>query len=166
MQFLSYPLPHFDERSPGVVVDTIVLHCMFRSASLFPFDPQACLASLDANKVSAHYTIDRLGEVYQSVAESNRAWHAGKSFLPEKKAERVNDFSIGIELIAKPDGQATRRQTKQLLQLLREITSRHPIKYIVGHEYIAPERKVDPGTSVSWSVIADAFPQLCVPQAR
>ena len=54
-----------------------------------------------AAKASAHITIGRDGEVYQSVPFDKRAWHAGKSQWTNTggtKLKGLNSYSIGIEL--------------------------------------------------------------------
>jgi N-acetylmuramoyl-L-alanine amidase len=45
-----------------------------------------------ASQVSAHYVIDRNGDIYQLVADSETAWHSGN--------KAVNQQSIGIEIVA------------------------------------------------------------------
>ena len=67
----------------------------------------------------------------------------------------VNDFSIGIELINRNDGidPFPERQIEALRDLLRSISRRHPIRYIVPHYECAdpPERKSDPaGYQPAW----------------
>ena len=58
------------------------------------------------NPVSSHYLIpesfdasygDKKLQVYQLVAESERAWHAGESAFEDR--QNLNDQSIGIELV-------------------------------------------------------------------
>ena len=50
-------------------------------------------------KVSCHYLINRNGKIFQMVKEKNIAWHAGKSKW--KKFNKINENSIGIELVNK-----------------------------------------------------------------
>ena len=153
-QILQHPLPYFDARPPGIAVDTIVIHSMYAIATSDPLSPQACFAVLDQNRVAPHYSIARDGAVFQNVAEAARAWHAGVSRMPftDDTRENVNHFSIGIELIATEDSGYTEAQYTACVQLCAGICSRHPIRNIVGHEHIAPQRKTDPGEKFDWEI--------------
>ncbi len=67
----------------------------------------------------------------------------------------VNDFSIGIELVNLNDGHDPYPETQisALRELLKGITARHKIKYIIPHYECAdpPGRKSDPiGFNRSW----------------
>ena len=124
----------------------------------------------------ATYTNDKL-EVYKLVPETERAWHAGRSYWAGKSG--LNDQSIGIEVVNQtyctrgnaaigvmeeggnealakricfyPDFPET--QMAVLIELLRDILHRHPeIKpvNIIGHSDIAPDRKIDPGPRFPW----------------
>lgn len=108
-------------------------------------------------EASAHYVIDTNGDTYQLVDEKHRAWHAGISKISQTGETDVNSVSIGIELQNKgvrfgyhdfPE-----EQINQLIDLLNDIKQRHDIKYILGHDEIAPERKVDPGSKFPWDKI-------------
>ncbi len=157
MKIKRYPLPHFNERPSDTVIDTIVIHSMY--AKGYPDNTQIlnCIEVLDKNKVSAHYSIDRRGTIWQHVEENARAWHAGKSCLPaindKPEREDVNNFSIGIEVIGVYAERFKKSQYRALNQLVSEIMLRYPIKVIVSHSAIAPGRKTDPGPSFSWNKI-------------
>ena len=47
-------------------------------------------------KVSAHYFLDRKGNIIKLVDENKVAWHAGKSKW--KNIKNLNNYSIGIEV--------------------------------------------------------------------
>tara|TARA_B100001105_G_scaffold200866_1_gene164616 strand:+ start:355 stop:966 length:612 start_codon:yes stop_codon:yes gene_type:complete len=49
------------------------------------------------SKVSAHFVIDRNGDVVQMVPTNRRAWHAGVSRWGE--LTDLNSYSVGIELV-------------------------------------------------------------------
>jgi N-acetyl-anhydromuramyl-L-alanine amidase AmpD len=130
--------------------------------------------------VAPHYMIDRNGVIYYMLPENRVARHAGKGDLegyPEYK-DHLNDFSIGIELMA--IGTATEMQTiipsedykkipqehigyteaqyKSLSQLIDDILARNPkIKrnrtHIIGHDEYATGRKTDPGSLFDWGRI-------------
>lgn len=137
------PSPNCDARPQGTVVDTVVVHATVLNSAeevVQRFaDPES--------RVSSHYTIDRDGSVLRHVEESLRAWHAGASRMPDGR-EAANDFSIGIELVNRNDGRDPypEAQVAALVNLIREIASRHPIRHIVSHAEIATPagRKTDP----------------------
>jgi N-acetyl-anhydromuramyl-L-alanine amidase AmpD len=146
----SHPSCNFDARPEGVLVDTIVVHATVLDTldeviERFA-DPQC--------KVSAHYTIDRDGTIAAHVDEQQRAWHAGISMMRDGRCG-VNDFSVGIELVNLNDGEDPypASQLQALSELIREIASRHPIRYVIGHYECAdpPGRKSDPrGLNMDW----------------
>src|SRR6478672_2789682 len=142
--------PNFDDRPPGTPIDTIVLHATVLDSIADVIDRFADPES----RVSAHYSIDRDGTVVLHVPEEKRAWHAGPSRMKDGR-ERVNDFSIGIELINRNDGQDPYPdpQIEALRSLLLEIIGRQPIAHIVTHAECAdpPGRKTDPmGFDFEW----------------
>lgn len=150
MTIMEEPSPNSDDRPDGMAVDTVVLH-----ATVLPTLDQVIEHFRNPeNKVSAHYTIDRDGTIASHVAESRRAWHAGKSKMKDGRTG-VNDFSIGIELVNLNDGQDPfpPRQITALRELLSDIIARQPIRQIVTHYECAdpPGRKSDPaGFQPSW----------------
>jgi len=105
-------------------------------------------AQLEGLKVSAHFFIRRNGEIIQFVPCSKRAWHAGASQW--RGRERCNDFSVGIELEGTDAEVFTSKQYASLARLTRRLRRAYPIREIVGHSDIAPERKTDPGTNFDW----------------
>lgn len=149
LKIREHILTHYNER-PVALIDTIVIHCMYAKDSKRQFAVEECVKILDELKLSAHYVVARDGVLWQLVPEESRAWHAGESCMPKDGRENVNDFSLGIELIGSPEKGFTNRQYEKLSVLTGEILARHPIKYIVGHEHIAPLRKVDPGPRFDW----------------
>ncbi|OJA03166.1 1,6-anhydro-N-acetylmuramyl-L-alanine amidase AmpD, partial [Bathymodiolus thermophilus thioautotrophic gill symbiont] len=102
-------------------------------------------------KVSSHLLIKRNGAVVQFVQFADKAWHAGVSHY--RGRDNCNDFSIGIELEGADDIAYTTMQYQQLNKILADLCKQYPIKYIVGHNDIAPDRKTDPGRAFDWSKI-------------
>jgi N-acetylmuramoyl-L-alanine amidase len=150
------PSPNADERPAGASIDCIVLHYTGMQTG------EAALARLTdpAAKVSAHYLVEENGAVTRLVEEHRRAWHAGVSCW--RGRERLNDCSIGIEIVN--PGHAwgyrpfTEFQYQALEQLLPEIAHRWaiPRARILAHSDIAPERKEDPGELFDWRRLAAA----------
>jgi N-acetylmuramoyl-L-alanine amidase len=151
--FVDRPSPNHDPRAEGPV-DILVMHYTGMQTAEEALsrlcDPEA--------KVSAHYTVDRDGTVYAHVPESLRARHAGISFWAGSRD--VNSRSIGIEIV-NPGHEFgyvpfAEVQTESVLELSREILSRHPIppSNVVGHSDVAPNRKQDPGELFPWARLA------------
>lgn len=109
-------------------------------------------AGIAAMRVSAHFLIRRDGEVLQFVDPEKRAWHAGVSSWQGR--ERVNDFSLGIELEGTDDQPFEDVQYAALNALLASLFQRYGKLPLAGHSDIAPERKTDPGPHFDWSRIA------------
>ena len=158
MKIKYYPLNHFNERPADITIDTIVIHSMYAKGQSKPTAALPCFKILDENKVSSHFSIDRLGTVWQHVEDSKRAWHAGKSSMPPSAKhpsprENVNDFSIGIEMIGVWSERFRARQYRSLIRLIAELLKKFPIETIVSHQSIAPDRKNDPGPSFRWDIL-------------
>jgi N-acetyl-anhydromuramoyl-L-alanine amidase len=94
----------------------------------------------------------RNGKILQFVSTNDRAWHAGVSQLFER--EKVNDFSIGIELEGTGEVPFEEEQYQSLAKIIHALEKEYPIQYIVGHSDIAPERKTDPGKSFDWKYVS------------
>jgi len=131
-------------------------------------------AVFQAYEVSSHYIIARDGTIVRLVADNDVAWHAGKSKMPTHGREKVNSFSIGIELTAShPDDDPTVKtlddgytaaQYESLNKLIADLCSWHPITAVVGHDEIAPGRKTDPGPLFQWDKVRtkDYKPLACL----
>ena len=108
-------------------------------------------------EVSAHFLIQRTGEMVQFVSTDERAWHAGVSSWCGR--EQCNDFSIGVELEGTDDTRYEDLQYSALLTLIAVLRNHYPSIHadaIVGHSDIAPGRKTDPGPSFDWSRVRHA----------
>ena len=159
LNFSEYPLIHYNQRPAAVLIDTLIIHSMYDPDCTDPINPQSCFQLLDKNRVSAHYSITYSGDLVRHVAEQARAWHAGVSRMPfgDDQRENVNDFSIGVELVALPTSAFSPAQYEKLVDLILDLASRHPLKAILGHEHIAPERKSDPGPFFDWDRLIAAL---------
>jgi AmpD protein len=100
-------------------------------------------------RVSSHFLVRRGGQVLQFVSCNKRAWHAGVSSWGGRT--RCNDFSIGIELEGSDFEIFTELQYSALSRLTRCLQRAYPLRNIVGHSDIAPERKTDPGPNFDWN---------------
>lgn len=102
-------------------------------------------------RVSAHFFIERCGQLTQFVSCNDRAWHAGQSSFQGRS--HCNDFSIGIELEGTDTQPFTDLQYQTLTALVTELMHHYPQitpARICGHSDIAPGRKTDPGPFFNW----------------
>jgi AmpD protein len=99
-------------------------------------------------QVSAHFLIDRTGDLWQFVSCDRRAWHAGSSSYLGR--DDCNNHSIGIELEGLEGGCFEPQQYETLTALCAAILSNYPVRHFAGHEHIAPGRKSDPGPGFDW----------------
>lgn len=145
-----------------------------------PYDLDAILKIFENYGVSAHYIIDRSGQIYELVSEKRVAYHAGKGKLPFSPSfeNSMNAHSIGIEmtaigsekdmmmfmskeqyaLIDKSLVGFTEAQYTSLNWLLKDLMSRYPAiqndrQHIVGHSEYATARRTDPGELFDWKKI-------------
>ena len=114
-------------------------------------DEHPYYAEIYTRKVSSHFLIRRDGKLIQFVSCLNRAWHAGVSIWQDR--ERCNDFSVGIELEGSDFDTFEPAQYLTLKTLTTSLVNNYPIKAIVGHSDIAPNRKTDPGPYFDWAQV-------------
>ncbi len=159
LKIIPYPSPNFNDRPKDAKIDCVVLHY----TDVATMEEALQLLTDPAREVSSHYAIDEDGTTYQLVDDEKRAWHAGPSSWEGQ--DNVNHFSIGIELQNGgyfagyaltgvwpkfPDA-----QIDALKKLLDQLMEKHPITFnrIIGHEDIAPGRKIDPGPAFPWEKV-------------
>jgi hypothetical protein len=133
-------------------IDTIIIHSNYNTLTSDPYSVSGAIKQFQMYNVSAHYLIDRAGDIFRLVPEKDIAYHAGVSQMPDGRTD-VNNFSIGIEIITKDKGDApTASEYSAVKQLIADIETRYTIKNILGHNQIAPGRKTDPW-NFDWSQI-------------
>lgn len=113
-----------------------------------------------SQEVSAHLVIDQDGTVYRFVQDEDVAYHAGQSYW--YGLERVNEYSIGIELVhsgfsategIKVEGDEhlwvpyDGRQIDALIKICKDYSAKYNIEAqnIVGHSDVAVWRYNDKG---------------------
>lgn len=131
------------EDASGRKVDTIVIHSSYNSLGGDKYSLSKILDIYKSYGVAAHYIIDRKGSIYRLVKDEDIAYHAGESKVPDGR-KGVNNFSIGIEMIADKEEGCTKDQYSSLKSLLANLKDKYSIKYVLGHKDIAPGRKDDP----------------------
>ena len=134
---------------PNRAVDTIVVHSSYNALGGDPYDVKKIIQEYREAGVAPHYLVARDGTAYRLVREADVAYHAGVSQMSDGR-KNVNDFSIGIEMVGTADSGYTDAQYTVLSALIKDIKTRHTIKYVVGHSDIAPGRKTDPW-QLDWS---------------
>ncbi|BAP43483.1 1,6-anhydro-N-acetylmuramyl-L-alanine amidase AmpD [Pseudomonas sp. 21LCFQ02] len=168
------PSPNFNARPAGEI-SLLVIHNISLPPACFKtghvqalfqnrLDPGAhpYFEGIAELRVSAHFLIERDGEVSQFVSCLERAWHAGVSSFEGR--EGCNDFSIGIELEGTDDQPFTDLQYTALVELTRQLRQAWPgitVERICGHSDIAPQRKTDPGPCFDWERFRQAVQQVC-----
>jgi N-acetyl-anhydromuramyl-L-alanine amidase AmpD len=152
--------PNCDARPPDAVVDTIVIHATVEPT----LEGTVAHFLRPGSKVSAHFTIGKDGSIVQQVSTFDRAWHAGHSRDVEGR-EKVNIFSIGIELVNLDDGvdPYPELQLEALENIITVLQRRYPIRYITSHEFIAQPsgRKNDP-KGFPWDRLRRFEPQVAL----
>jgi N-acetyl-anhydromuramyl-L-alanine amidase AmpD len=153
----------WEERRSGRI-DTIVFHYISAVAVLpgTPYRHEIILKIFCNYGVSSHFLISRRGRVFLLVPEDKKAWHCGGSIMPEPdNRQAVNEFSIGIELVATPGSGFTLSQYHAAARLCVDLENRYRKRFFyTGHDRIAGERavtlglrkeaKVDPGKLFDW----------------
>lgn len=133
----------FTVSSKSRSIDTIVLHSSYDLLGKDQYSVSGVIKEYQDYGVSAHYLIDRKGTIYRLVEDKNIAYHAGVSKMPDGR-QNVNDFSIGIEMLNTETGQFTAAQYTAVNNLIASLKKQYPIRSVVGHQDIAPDRKTDP----------------------
>jgi len=159
------PSPNFSARPPGARVDTVVLHSISLPPGQYGGDgierlftntldwsAHPYFESIRGLEVSAHFLVRRDGTVLQFVPIDRRAWHAGRSSWAGRA--EANDWSIGIELEGLEGDTFEAAQYDALERLLPAIDAVRRIRHVVGHEHVAPGRKIDPGPGFDWTGLA------------
>ena len=174
----DYLLPLSDySRAREYAPEFVMIH--FTSAVVLsqtdPYNMDSVRSIFVDYNVSVHYIIQRDGTVRCYIPESLVAWHAGAGTWQDdpKYTNRLNDYAIGIELVAigsegdmkqyltssayaglNPDLIGyTDAQYEALQALVGDICQRNAIpmdrEHIIGHEEYSP-KKTDPGELFDW----------------
>ena len=153
--------PNFGPRPDQAQIDLIVVHAISLPPGQFgthqvqrlftntlDWEAHPYFGSIRDLKVSAHFFITRAGELWQFVSVKHRAWHAGDSFYRGRNS--CNDDSVGIELEGLDGDTFEDAQYESLSALCAALLQQGAIRYVAGHEHIAPGRKHDPGPGFDW----------------
>lgn len=155
---------NFGPRPAGAQIDLVVIHSISLPPGEFgngnvqrlftnqlDWEAHPYFQSIRGLPVSAHFFISRSGALWQFVACSDRAWHAGESAY--RGRSQCNDDSIGIELEGLEGSTFEALQYETLAGLCAALIQAYPIAHIAGHAHIAPGRKQDPGPGFDWLLL-------------
>lgn len=148
--------PNFGPRLGTLRPDMIILHYTGMATGA---GAEEWLCNPES-QVSSHYLVHEDGRVVQMVRESDRAWHAGKSFW--RGNTDINSCSVGIEIVNPGHVLGYRKfqssQVDAVMELCRSIIARHPVaaERVLAHSDVAPARKIDPGEKFPWKTLAQA----------
>ncbi|MBX7208678.1 MAG: N-acetylmuramoyl-L-alanine amidase [Verrucomicrobiaceae bacterium] len=112
----------------GAVIDQIVVHCTEASlASTIATFQDGRPKSQGGRQVSAHYVINRNGDIYQMVSDSERANHC----------VGANQKSIGIEHVGLKTDSMSAAQTIATVALMNWLKEQYdvPRSRIFGHDF-------------------------------
>jgi N-acetyl-anhydromuramyl-L-alanine amidase AmpD len=169
-KIVVYKSPNHEARPGGIRdVSLVVIH--HTTGNSFAQTKATFMNGRTSNPVSAHFVIDKKGELYQFVDPNQRAYHAGVSAWKVKNnrgklvlRENVNDYSIGVEFVNRGDGidAFTKEQYAAFNALFDFLKANYPKletktasevqKNIVGHKDITC-RKIDPASNFDWKKI-------------
>ena len=126
--------PNYSSRPVGTKIDKIVLHCTEGSLA----GTLAEFQKTDLRKVSAHYVIDRNGDIYQMVNDADCANHC----------RGANAASIGIEHVGSETDSLAAPQAAASAALIRWLLQEYqiPPTNIFGHDF-TPGYNLPGGTS-------------------
>lgn len=159
------PSPFQDARPAGAEVELVVIHGISLPPGEFggpwverlflgtlPPEEDPFFAGLRGLRVSAHLLVRRSGRMVQYVPFHRRAFHSGVSSWQGR--ERVNDFSIGIEIEGADGIPYGAAQYRAAAAALAALSAAYPAladdDRIVSHADVAPGRKTDPWDSFDW----------------
>lgn len=139
------------QKASNRTIKAVIVHSSYNAIGGDVYDFEKVIETYKQYGVGAHYFIDRDGTVYRLVSDENVAYHAGVSKLPDGTTD-VNSVSLGIEMMNTKDDKFTDAQYSSLNKLIASAESKYSIKYILGHDEIAPDRKTDPW-NIDWNKV-------------
>ncbi len=141
--------PNHSSRN-GAKIDKVVLHCTEAplKSTLDHFQTAG-----GENPVSAHYVIDRNGDIYQTVRDSDAAWHC----------KGTNRSTVGIEYVGAEIDSVTAQQAAASAALIRWLLEQYdiPRTNVFGHDF-TPGYSRSGGTSCPDKLFGLAHSQATV----
>jgi DNA-binding protein Fis len=148
-QFIQSP---YHSSRNGAQIQVVVLHCT--EAPL-----KSTIAEFtrpNQRQVSAHYVIDRNGDIYQMVSDSDRANHC----------RGANANSIGIEHVGTDQDVLATAQGNSSVALIRWLLEQYdvPRSHVFGHDFAPGYDRSRGGTSCPDHLFGDAHSQDTIVQ--
>ena len=169
----AQPSPNFGPRPQQAHIDLLVVHSISLPPGVYggpevgqlfcnqlDWDAHPYFQTIRGLQVSAHFFIRRDGSLWQFVSCDDRAWHAGQSHY--RGRDNCNDDSIGVELEGLEGDTFTPAQYQTLADLVAAVAQHYPLAHVVGHEHIAPGRKLDPGPGFQWNLLLPHLTALSI----
>lgn len=136
-------------------IDTVVLHWTAGSTV------DGAVRTLLKKGYGYHFLISKDGEVFQGAELRSRIGHAGNSYGPNGAS--TNSTSIGISFAVPgedrketPNSEISKEMIDVCIRLILDVKRALPkLKWITGHHWVSPGRKVDPWYLNFPNLIAD-----------
>ena len=154
---------NYNNRNPGAQIRGVILHHTATTDLMQTID----ILTKKESQVSAHFLVDKNGDIYQLVETEHKAWHAGISNwrdLGQKNAVApgnvsCNHTTVGIEIMNDGSNEAfTENQYDAVVKICNNLKLQYTAIEdcnIVGHSDIAPGRKIDPHVGFNWKLLFD-----------
>ena len=93
VQFASYRAPKITNKKVSFghrkvdekrQIDVVIIHSTYNASSQDSFSIDGVVEQFKKYGVSAHYVIDRKGNIFQLIDEKDISYHAGAGSLPER----------------------------------------------------------------------------------
>jgi N-acetyl-anhydromuramyl-L-alanine amidase AmpD len=178
----QYSLARFSKARPqGIEVDTVVLHAT--AGPTFKGALSALVSQELSYHYIIEDQRETDGLIRKLVPYSRMAYHAGSSYGPHEKAHRkshaqypynatnralgrvgkfvagtsVNAYSVGISFVNLNDGLDgySAKQYKAAMELILELETVLPLKWLTTHALVSPGRKTDPKNFPALQLAAD-----------
>lgn len=140
--------PFFNPTATRTVekINTVILH--WTAGSSVGGD----VRTLQRKGYGYHFLIDKDGTIYQGSPVTKKLSHAGNSYGPNGNYN--NTTSVGISFSTRGDEKKevgstkfNKAQIKSAITIISDLKALLPnLKYISGHHWVSPGRKVDPYT--------------------
>jgi hypothetical protein len=136
-------------------IDTVVLHWTAGSTV------DGAVRTLLKKGYGYHFLISKDAEVFQGAELRSRIGHAGSSYGPNGKS--TNSTSIGISFAVPgedekvtPNDEVSAEMIDICIRLILDVKRALPkLKWITGHHWVSPGRKVDPWYLNFENLVAD-----------
>lgn len=148
----DFKSPNFSSRN-NIDINTIIVHytVIGNVKSVISHFRNSAPEGNPNNAVSAHYVIDKNGDIYQMVDDVQKAWHA----------VHANAYSIGIEHVAAPGDRLTEAQESSSVQLIKWLMA----EYKIPKENIKAHMEVV-ATQCPGNIFGDATNDTRLPKLR